>query len=329
MTLPELYPIKFEPILKEKIWGGQKLKTHLNKNVGHLDNCGESWELSGVTGNVSTVANGALIGKNLNDLIELYTHELLGNEVIALYGHEFPLLIKFIDAAADLSVQVHPDDKLARARHGSFGKTEMWYVMQADEGATLISGFNREMSREHFSEEFNAGRLEDIMNKEEVEAGDVFFIPAGRIHTIGKGLVIAEIQQTSDVTYRIYDFDRVDKHGNKRELHIEESLDAMDYSFYDEYKTSYSVTKNKTNNVIATPFFVTNKISLDKPITLQKSDSNSFRIFICTEGKGMIEGEAIQKGEVVLMPASFQSINLTPDGKMELLETYIDGTVQK
>jgi mannose-6-phosphate isomerase len=327
MQTSALYPLSFQPILKEKIWGGQKLTTILGKDTPGLSNCGESWEISGVPGNVSVVSNGSLKGKSLNELIERFGEKLMGKSVMASFGQEFPLLIKFIDAAADLSIQVHPNDELASARHGSKGKTEMWYIMQADEGASLIAGFNRETSKDAFLAYVKEGRLTEIMNTEQVKAGDVFFIPAGRIHTIGAGLLLAEIQQTSDVTYRIYDFDRTDKDGNKRELHIEEALDAMDYACYDSYKTHYDERENEVNPVISSPFFTTNKIKLTQPLTIKKATTDSFRIYICTRGRGMIEGEAIGLGETMLVPACLEEIQIIPDDEIELLETYLDSAL--
>ena len=224
-----LYPLKFKTIYKDKIWGGHKINTYLHKNFGDLPNCGETWEISGVKSDVSVVEGGELAGQSLADLLEQYKDQLVGKKVYDHFGNIFPLLVKFIDANEDLSIQVHPDDKLGKERHNSFGKTEMWYVIEADPGSTLIAGFNKELTQQEYLDTFNSGHLTDVLNKEDVKAGDVFFLPAGRVHTIGKGLLIAEIQQTSDITYRIYDFDRVDDKGNKRELHVEEALAAIDY----------------------------------------------------------------------------------------------------
>jgi len=204
----KLYPLKFKTIFKDKIWGGQKIKTILNKDFGKLPNCGETWEISGVEGNISEVSEGELEGQSLTELIRIYKSDLVGFNIYKKYKDEFPLLIKFIDATEDLSIQVHPGDNLAKKRHNSFGKTEMWYVLQADEGASLIAGFNKELTKESYKEYFESGNLDEILNREIVTKDDVFFLPAGRVHTIGKGIMIAEIQQTSDITYRIYDFNR-------------------------------------------------------------------------------------------------------------------------
>jgi mannose-6-phosphate isomerase len=223
-----LYPLKFKTIFKDKIWGGQKIKTYLGKDFGSLPNCGETWEISGVKTDVSVVDGGALNGESLADLLEQYKDELVGKKIYNHFGNIFPLLVKFIDANDWLSIQVHPNDELAKKRHNSFGKTEMWYIIESDPGSTLIAGFNQQIDEKIYLEKLNSGHLMDILNKETADAGDVFFLPAGRVHTIGKGLLLAEIQQTSDITYRIYDFDRVDDKGNKRELHTQEALAALD-----------------------------------------------------------------------------------------------------
>lgn len=226
-----LYPLKFNPILKDKIWGGSKLKTVLNKDFSPLPNAGESWEISGVEGDVSVVSNGFLEGNNLEELIEIYMGDLVGDHVYENFGIEFPLLIKFIDANDVLSIQVHPDDVLSKERHNAFGKTEMWYVIEADKGSELIVGFNQKVDKDTYIKKLEEGRLEEILNNEPVAKGSCFFIPAGRVHAIGKGILLAEIQQTSDVTYRIYDFNRTDDKGTPRELHTELAVDAIDYSF--------------------------------------------------------------------------------------------------
>src|SRR3972149_1007896 len=199
--MSHLYPLKFKPIFKDKIWGGDKIKTLLNKDFSPLPNCGESWEISGVQDEISVVSNGFLIGNNLQELIEIYMGDLVGDQVYQKYGIEFPLLIKFIDAHDDLSIQVHPNDKLAMQRHNAYGKTEMWYIIDADRGAKLISGFNTEVTKDAYIKHLENNTLNLILNYEEVKAGDVFFMPAGRVHAIGKGILLTEIQQTSDITY--------------------------------------------------------------------------------------------------------------------------------
>lgn len=322
-----LYPLKFRTIFKDKIWGGQKIKQVLNKDFSPLPNCGETWELSGVPGNISVVNNGALAGKSLNELISTYKADLLGLQVFEKYGEQFPLLVKFIDANDDLSIQVHPHDELARQRHNSFGKTEMWYILQADENASLITGFNQPVDKQQYIEFFEAGKLTEILNREPVAAEDLFFIPAGRVHTIGKGILLAEIQQTSDVTYRIYDFDRVNDKGQKRELHVEEALDAIDYNFYDEYKTSYERKVNAPVEMVSCPYFTTNRLHFSESTTRNYSDIDSFIIYVCYEGAVEIGrkewGVELKAGEVALLPASIKEVSLQTETGFKLLESYV------
>ncbi|MBE7174878.1 MAG: class I mannose-6-phosphate isomerase [Mucilaginibacter polytrichastri] len=322
-----LYPFKFQTIFKDKIWGGNKIKTYLGKDFSPLPNCGETWEISGVKSDVSVVKNGSLSGEKLSELVEQYKGELVGEKNYARFGTEFPLLVKFIDAADDLSIQVHPDDELAEKRHHSKGKTEMWYVIEADPGSTLISGFNQPVDRERYLEKFNSGHLTDILNREEVSAGDVFFLPAGRVHTIGKGLLIAEIQQTSDITYRIYDFDRVDEKGNKRELHVEEALDAIDYTEYPEYKTKYTAKENEAVKLVECPYFTTNLLEYTQSIERDYSDLDSFVIHVCVEGSYELrsgnEKIEVDMGDCVLIPASDKNVQLNTRGGFRILESYI------
>lgn len=323
-----LYPIKFSPILKDKIWGGHKLESHLNKTIDPLPNAGESWEISGVPGDVSVVSNGFLKGNTLSEILEIYMGDLVGDKVFQKYGEEFPLLIKFIDANDVLSIQVHPDDELAEKRHGSFGKTEMWYVVQADKGASLISGFDGSMDKATYLEKLESNELESVLASHEVTPGDVFFIPAGRVHAIGKGILLAEIQQTSDVTYRIYDFNRKDDQGNGRELHTEEALDAIDYTHHKDLKTDYSVEQNKSSEVVSCDYFKTNILEFDKAIDKDFYGLDSFLIYMCVEGEADInygdgKTEAIVKGETVLIPAELKNIGLVPNGNCRLIEVYV------
>ncbi|MEM9894826.1 MAG: type I phosphomannose isomerase catalytic subunit [Bacteroidota bacterium] len=319
-----LYPLTFNAIYKEKLWGGQKIKTVLNKDFGNLANCGETWELSGVKGNVSIVANGPFKGRPLDQLLDEFKGELVGTSVFRQFKNEFPLLIKFIDAAEDLSIQVHPDDALAKKKHDGFGKTELWYILQADENASLISGFNRPTNKDEYLKFFEEGRLTELLNKENVHSGDVFFLPSGRVHTIGAGLLLAEIQQTSDITYRIYDFDRIDKDGNKRELHQDDALEAIDFNHYDNYKTNYKSSPNTENRLVESPFFTTNKWIIDEQTMINRSVLDCFKIYISTEGAGTINGVSMKKGSVLLIPAMIKEISVEPEGQMELLETYIE-----
>lgn len=323
-----LYPLKFKTIYKDKIWGGQKIKTYLHKDFGSLPNCGETWEISGVKSDVSVVNGGALDGESLADLLEQYGAALVGKKVHDHFGNIFPLLVKFIDANEDLSIQVHPDDKLARERHNSFGKTEMWYVIEADPGSTLIAGFNRELTQEKYLEIFNSGHLTDVLNKEDVKAGDVFFLPAGRVHTIGKGLLIAEIQQTSDITYRIYDFDRIDDKGNKRELHVEEALAAIDYKFYPEYKTKYQPEKNETVHLVTCPYFTTNILDFTENTAKDYSNLDSFVIHVCVKGAYTIKCNGqdypVKMGECILLPKTIDKIEMETTAGFKILESFIE-----
>ena len=322
-----MYPLKFKTIFKDKIWGGQKIKTILGKDIGELPNCGETWEISGVDGNLSVVAEGPLAGQNLQDLIREYRGDLVGERIYQHFGDRFPLLVKFIDANADLSIQVHPDDALAKKRHNSFGKTEMWYIFQADPGASLIAGFNQPMSREKYLEYFEQGKLMDILNRESVQEDDVFFLPAGRVHTIGKGLLLAEIQQTSDITYRIYDFDRRDAQGNTRELHVEEALDAIDYQYYDHYKTQYEPRTDEPVRLVSCPYFETYRLEYTEGTTRNMANRDSFTIYVCTEGEAELhDGEqryALKKGDVYLIPASIPEVFISTTTGFNMLESFV------
>lgn len=322
-----LYPLKFDTIFKEKIWGGTKIKDILRKDFAPLNNCGETWEISGVPGNLSKVSEGVLKGQTLPELIDTFGADLVGKKVYERYGNEFPLLIKFIDAAQDLSIQVHPDDKLAKERHDSLGKTEMWYIFQADEGAKLITGFNKDTSKEEYLEYLYSGKLTDLLNIEMVEAGDTFYLPAGRVHTIGKGLLLAEIQQTSDVTYRIYDFDRTDDQGNKRELHTEQALDALDYQHYSDYKTRVSKGINEVVPLVKSEYFQTNLLEFTTGIIREHYDKDSFIIYTCTEGEAEIQtlGQTtkISMGNAVLVPQKFPEVHIRTKSGFKILETFV------
>lgn len=323
----KLYPLKFKPLFKEKIWGGKKLKNVLNKRDAG-DKAGESWEISTVKDNISVVSEGFLKGNNLQELIEVYMGDLVGDKVYDKFGLEFPLLIKFIDANDDLSIQVHPDDETAMERHNSFGKTEMWYVLEADPGAKLISGFNRELNKDEYIDALNTGRIEEILNYEEVEEGDVFFMPAGRVHAIGSGILLTEIQQTSDVTYRIYDWNRKDSEGNSRELHTDLALDVIDFEKHSEYRTPYKKALNKSVDIGKCQYFSTNLIHFDKAVEKDFNFIDSFIIYICTAGKVNIltsedQKTNIQKGECILIPAEIKNLILIPEGKSKVLEVYV------
>jgi len=319
-----LYPMKFKPIVKDKIWGGPRLRDVLGKEAS--DKAGESWEISCVEGDISVAENGYLKGNNLMELAEVYMGDLMGDTVFEKYGLEFPLLIKFIDASDVLSVQVHPNDELAKKRHNSYGKTEMWYIVESDQGE-LIAGFNRELDREAYQKHFKAGTLREILNHEKVSPGDIYFMPAGRVHAIGAGVLLAEIQQTSDVTYRIYDWDRTDDAGKPRELHTDLALDAIDFSPVKDYKTSYQPMENSTVPAVDSPYFTTGVIKLDQPVDKDYNLIDSFVIYMCTEGAAGIAYpggvEEIRKGETVLIPAEIKNLAILPTEATTLLEVYM------
>jgi len=318
------YPIKFEPILKDKIWGGDKLVNKLNKK-SNLKDIGESWEISDVKGNVSVVENGLLKGKSLKELLEIYTSDLIGKNNFANFGTNFPLLIKFIDAKRDLSVQVHPNDALSKKRHNSFGKTEMWYIMQADTGSRLILGFNKTITANDYVKLLEEKKIMSVINDVPVEKGDAFFIETGTVHAIGAGIVLAEIQQTSDITYRIYDFDRLDDTGNERELHTELAIDALNFSDKIDTVRNYSSTKNSLNEVVNCKYFKTNFIPVEDTMELDYAATDSFVIFICVEGNATIsvEGtaETINFGETILIPAIAKNVII--NGNCNLLEVTV------
>jgi len=321
------YPIKFEPILKEKIWGGEKLAKLLNKKPDKT-NIGESWEISGVYRNVSIVANGALKGEPLENLIVIYRDALVGKKVFKEFSYEFPLLIKFIDAKEALSIQLHPSDEIAKERHNSFGKTEMWYVMQADKDSNLIVGFKNDTSTDQYLEHLHNKSLLEILNVDVVDEGDVYFIPTGRVHAIGAGVLLAEIQQTSDITYRIYDWDRKDDRGHHRELHTTNALTAIDYKAQKSYKTDYKNKLNKASNIVDCQYFTTNLISVDKKIKIDHSDKDSFVIYMCVDGKVEFHYdkdkiETLAKGETLLIPAILKKFNISSESTSKLLEVYI------
>lgn len=320
-----LYPLKFEPILKERLWGGTKLQSVLNKKI-ESEITGESWEISGVTGDVSIVSNGNLSGMSLAELIASQGKSLLGQSVIDRFGTDFPILIKFIDAKQDLSIQLHPNDKLAKERHNSFGKTEMWYIMDSDSDAKLIVGFNKSVTKEEYSEALKNDTLLNLLNYEQVREGDTFFINTGKIHAIGAGVLLAEIQQTSDITYRVFDFNRRDKNGNLRELHTDLALDAIDYERKDDFVVNYSKRQDQVNTMVVCPYFKTNFIQLSKNLQLDVAQRDSFIIYMCVGGAVTISTEMgevhLQKGETALVPAIVQKIDLKSN-RAKLLEVTI------
>ncbi|MFM9988496.1 type I phosphomannose isomerase catalytic subunit [Flavobacterium sp.] len=318
----KLYPLQFNPILKERIWGGTKLETLLNKPISS-EIIGESWEITTVGDDISIISNGYLKGKSLQELINTFPIEILGIKVYEVFGKQFPLLFKYLDAKENLSIQVHPNDVLAKERHNSFGKTEMWYVIQADPSAKLIVGLKKKSLPEEFLESLESKTLLNLLDTKSVKEGDVFFLNTGTVHAIGAGTVIAEIQQTSDITYRVFDFDRIDKNGNTRELHLDLALDAINYNVV-KTKQEYKKTENCSNEVVSCEYFTTNIIPLNGKMNIKKNN-DSFRVYMCTKGDFKLyykkEIFTYKMGDTLLLPAQITSYELI--GKAILLEIYI------
>lgn len=323
-----LYPLKFEPILKPIIWGGSDICKFKNITP-QQDGIGESWEISGVEENISIVKDGDLKGKNLQDLISQFKSELIGKHNYERFGTKFPLLIKFIDAKDNLSIQVHPDDVLGMKRHQSYGKTEMWYVIDAAPNAFLYSGFEKKLNPEQYVKSIEDNTFVDYLAKHEVKKGDSFFLPAGRVHAIGAGTFIAEIQQTSNITYRIYDYNRTDANGNTRELHTDLAKDAIDFQIHNNYKINYTHNQNQPVQLESCDYFTTNLLELDKPLTVNHSNKDSFIIYICMDGNCTITDSSknsttLTKGETLLIPAkNTADIQIVPNTSVQLLETYV------
>ena len=328
MDKTALYPMGFGPILKQMIWGGNRILFYKGL-VLNMSKIGESWELSGVPGNESVVSNGEFAGRTITELIKEYGAELLGRHVYETYGENFPLLIKFIDARDDLSIQVHPDDTMAKSVHGQpFGKTEMWYVVSADKDAHLMSGLSVEITPEEYVSRVENNTITDVLCDYKVQSGDVFFLPAGRIHSIGKGCFIAEIQQTSDLTYRIYDFGRLGLDGNPRELHTELAKDAIDYSVSEDYRTAYTAVQNEETQLVECEYFKTNLLDLTEPLSVDVKSKDSFMIVICLEGKGILKDSqensiTLKQGETILVPASTENVTFIPESKMKILTSWV------
>lgn len=325
-----LYPLKFKPRVKERIWGGQAILKKKGKTVARLSKdklYGESWDLSSVKGDVSVVANGFLKGNNLEEIIEVYMGELVGEENFEKYGLEFPLLVKYLDCNDKLSVQVHPNDELAEERHNSFGKTEAWYVVDCKPGAAIYLGFkNLELTREEYIAAVAESRLEELLNRVEVKPGDVFFIPAGTVHALGAGIEVVEVQQTSDVTYRIYDWDRVDASGKGRELHTALAVDAIDFEVDAELlHRNYELTKGGAATVIESSYFTMTLHDVDGEKLLDRASLDSFIIYIALNGSAQViaDGveESLEEGEVMLIPAEVSEIEI--NGNAKLMEVYI------
>lgn len=323
VTGSALYPLKFQPILKQKVWGGNKLQELFQKNAE--GNVGESWEISGVEENISEIANGPLKGNTLNWVLENYKEKLVGEKVFKNFGNHFPLLFKFIDAREDLSVQVHPNDLLAKARHNSFGKTEMWYILDVEKNGKLILGFNQQMDSKKYLHFLSENRITEILNVEAVKKGDAFLLKPGTVHAIGAGVLLAEIQQTSDITYRIYDWDRPDTNGKLRDLHTDLALEAIDFN-PPESKLNYSEVKNSPSPIGTTNFFALNKLVLSENYLKDLEQVPSFTVYMCLEGSAIIEtddySEEIKKGETFLIPAHLPKLKFITNSA-SFLEVYI------
>lgn len=328
LKMNELYPLKFKPVFDDRVWGGNKIRTRLGLDFAPMKRCAEAWILSGYEGRQTVVSNGFLKGNELNELIEVYMDDLVGGKVFDATGEIFPLLIKFIDARDWLSIQVHPGDDLARKRNQPNGKTEMWYVIEADKDAELISGFNKKVSQKQYLEHLQNKTLPGILNHEKVNSGDVFLIPAGRVHALGPGVLLTEIQQTSDATYRIYDWDRMDADGKGRELHTDLALAAIDFNLYPEYKTHYKPFLNETVKLVDCPYFTTNLLDLAQPLQKNYEALDSFVIYICLEGGMTLKYNEdkkidVAKGEVILIPAVLNQVEIFPNKKVKFLEVFI------
>lgn len=320
----KIYPIKFKPILKEKIWGGNKLASILGKDT-NKDNIGESWEISDIKGNISEVSNGAYKGANLKTLIKEHQASLLGAENFVNFGYNFPLLIKFLDAKTDLSVQVHPDNVMAKIHHNSFGKTEMWYIMDSDDDADIVLGLKDKTTSPELLNNINANNVDTVFNREQVKKGDSFFIPAGKIHAIGAGVLAAEIQQTSDITYRVYDWDRTDCFGQKRELHTNLAIQATKQSDTNG-KAEYTLQPNSSASLVNCNYFITNILNITKEQIKDYSSFDSFVIFMCVEGETEITAgnhtETLKMGETILIPALTKEVVFNSN-HAKLLEVFL------
>lgn len=322
-----MYPYLFQPILKEIIWGGTDIRPFKGMTPTQ-EKIGESWELSHVDGDFSVVTYGADKGKTIDELIREYGESLLGSEVMKRFGTRFPLLIKFIDARDDLSIQVHPDDALAEKRHHSFGKTEMWYVIKATPDAALYCGFSQPIDADEYVRRVEDNSIMEVLKRYDVTAGDVFFLPAGRVHAIGAGCFIAEIQQTSNITYRIYDYNRKGADGKGRELHTELAKDAIDYTFQSDYRTHYTPQPGAAVELVQCPYFTTRLLKTETPMMRDYATLDSFVVYICMAGSVELRDDngnelTVSQGQTVLFPATTQSVTLKPAPQAKLLETYI------
>ena len=328
-----LYPLLFEPNLHELVWGGHKLQTL--KGLPTDERClGESWEISAVPSSQSVVANGSLAGQTLGDVVRTYGAALMGNCISKANGDNFPLLVKFIDAQGDLSIQVHPNDALAQARHGKLGKTEMWYVMDAEPGASLLAGFKEPISKTEYARRVEDGSIVDVLARHEVHPGDVFFIPAGRVHAICSGILLCEIQQSSDVTYRLFDYHRLGLDGKPRQLHTQEALDAIDFRVFDNYRTAYEPQPEGAVRIVDCEYFAVSVLSTSGSLRRNLLSEDSFVTLSCLEGACTIttsEGHtlSLSRGHSCLVPACLADFTIEADGKssggVKLLESFARG----
>lgn len=326
--MSNLYPLKFKPIFKEKIWGGQKIRTVLGFDVSNILNCGEMWLLSGLEDEETVVENGFLKDNTINELIEIYMGELVGEKVFDEYGEKFPLLVKIIDTDEVLSLQVHPDDVKAEKISGQeSGKTEMWYVMDSSEDSEIVSGFNCESNSEMLVSHLKNKTIGEILNFEKVKAGDMCFVPAGHIHAIGKGILLAEIQQSSDLTYRVYDWERVDVSGVRRDLHINEAIESLDYQKSENTVFSCHPVNGHPLTLVDCKYFTTSLIEFSGKFICDYSEIDSFVVYLCVEGSFKIiynEGfTEVKQGELVLIPAVIEFYELESSDNVRLLEVFV------
>jgi len=324
--MSQLYPLKFSPVLKDKIWGGSKI-VQLQISNDATEKTGEAWILSGIENEETPVCNGFLEENTINELIEIYMAELVGEKNFETFGNEFPLLYKVIDANDDLSIQVHPNDELALERHDCNGKSEMWYIIDAEKDAEIILGFNQDMNQPKFLKSLENKDVLNVLSQQKVRSGDAYYIPSGCIHAIRKGVLLAEIQQTSDITYRVWDWDRVDENGDSRELHVDEALEAINYNARNDGATRSQGIINGTSSLIKTPYFHTNEIILTQGVEKNYADLDSFVTLFCVKGQGSVVANDVsvefKTGELILIPASMDKVRIFPTGSIRILETYI------
>ncbi|MEG1909717.1 MAG: type I phosphomannose isomerase catalytic subunit [Bacteroidales bacterium] len=329
MAMNKLYPMKFIPLFKEKIWGGTQIKDVLGLDFGKMKKCGEAWMLSGLEGNESVVCNGFLEGNTLSELLEVYMGDLVGEKIYDRYGNEFPLLFKWLDAQDDLSVQVHPNDELALREYGCLGKSELWFIEKADKEARLLCGFHKTPKQNDYIEKMGTAAVCEDLASFTPKVSDAFYIPSGTVHALCSGILLAEIQQSSDITYRMYDWDRTDAKGEKRDLHLSEAINAINYQQKESCKINYNQYPNTSNSLLQDPNFRINYLNLDQGLEKDFSEIDSFVVYLCTEGNGIIKMDQfaveLRKGEILFIPAICEKIALFPDIKgLQVLETYIE-----